>query len=87
MKVELNIDPACTEPRVVIHTDRMTPELEALLRQLGPEGSKALFNWQAPGHPNYPDGVQDDTHLCLCGAQRLAELALSLLREAGQGVE
>ena len=34
MKVELNIDPACTEPRVVIHTDRMTPELEALLRQL-----------------------------------------------------
>lgn len=34
MKVELNIDPACTEPRVVIHTDRMTPELDALLRQL-----------------------------------------------------
>ena len=60
---------------------------EALLRRLGPEGSKALFNWQAPGHPNYPDGVQDDTHLCLHGAQRLAELALSLLREAGQGVE
>ena len=34
MKVELNIDPACTEPRVTIYTSRMTPELEALLRQL-----------------------------------------------------
>ena len=53
---------------------------QALLRSLGPENSKALFNWQAPGHPNYPDGVQDDTHLCLTGAVRLAQLALSLLR-------
>ena len=34
MKVELNIDPACTEPRVTIYTNHMTPELEALLRQL-----------------------------------------------------
>lgn len=56
---------------------------EALLRELGAQGSKALFNWQAPGHPNYPDGVQDDTHLCLTGAMRLAQLALSLMRSAG----
>ena len=60
----------------------MERETEALLRALGPEGSKALFNWQRPGHPHYPDGVQDDTHLCLTGAVRLAQLALSQLRSA-----
>ena len=47
---------------------------------LGPENSKALFNWQRPGHPHYPDGVQDDTHLCLTGAVRLAQMALAQLR-------
>lgn len=56
---------------------------ESLLRELGAEGSKALFNWQTPGTPNYPDGAQDDTHLCCAGAMRLARLALSLMREAG----
>ena len=55
---------------------------EALLRELGDEGSKALFNWQAPGHPNYPQGIQDDTHLCLTGATRLAQLALELMEES-----
>lgn len=34
MKVEVNIDPGCPERRIVIHTDRMTPEIEALLRTL-----------------------------------------------------
>jgi DNA-binding LytR/AlgR family response regulator len=34
LKVEVNIDPGCSEPRVVIHTDKMTPEIEALLRAL-----------------------------------------------------
>ena len=34
MKVELNIDPDCREPRVVVYADRMTPEVEALLRSL-----------------------------------------------------
>lgn len=34
MKVEINIDPACTEPKIVIHTDRMTDEIQTLVRQL-----------------------------------------------------
>jgi len=55
---------------------------EALLRSLGEEGSKALFNWQEKGHPNYPDGVQDDTHLCLTGAVRMAQMALELMKES-----
>lgn len=52
---------------------------EALLSGLGDEASKTLFNWQEPGHPNYPEGVQDNTHLCYTGAVRLAQLALELL--------
>jgi len=34
LKLEINIDPGCAEPRVVIHTDRMTEEIEALARRL-----------------------------------------------------
>ena len=34
MKVEVHIDPACAEPRVVIHAGRMTEEIEALVRRL-----------------------------------------------------
>ena len=34
MKVEISIDPACEDPRIVIHTDRMTEEIEALVRRL-----------------------------------------------------
>ena len=61
----------------------MERSTESLRRDLGEEGSKALFNWQAPGHPNYPEGVQDDTHLCLMGATQLARLALTLMEESG----
>ena len=34
MKVEVNIDPGCREPRIVVHTAQLTPQLEALIRQL-----------------------------------------------------
>lgn len=34
LKVEIHIDPACAEPRVVIHAARMTEEIEALARRL-----------------------------------------------------
>jgi lysophospholipase L1-like esterase len=55
-----------------------------MLQQLGDEGSRALFNHQQPGHPNYPDGVQDNTHLCLAGAVRMAQLALALMQRGGE---
>ena len=61
----------------------------ALLEQMGDEKSKALFNWQPQGHPHYPDGVSDNTHLCLTGAARIAQIALDLLEraqeDAGEG--
>ena len=54
---------------------------QQLLQQLGPETSKLLFNYLAPGeNPNYPAGKQDDTHFNELGARRVAELVLAELR-------
>ncbi len=48
---------------------------EQLLIAYGPEASKQLFLHLAPGeHPNYPDGVADDTHLNETGARKIAFL-------------
>lgn len=58
---------------------------EALLTELGDEPSRALFNWVEKGHPNYPDGAQDNTHLSLTGAVRMAQIALRLMK--AQGIE
>lgn len=45
----------------------------ALLQEVGVEGTKPLFLWIAPGtNPNYPDGVQDNTHFSPQGAERIA---------------
>lgn len=45
----------------------------ALLQETGTEASKKLFLWLAPGtNPNYPDGVEDNTHFSPEGAQRIA---------------
>lgn len=42
MKVEIRIDPDCAEPKVVIHTDRMTAEVEALARRLSAPNPDAI---------------------------------------------
>lgn len=48
-----------------------------LLRQKGSEGSRALFLMLKPGeHPNYPQGVEDNTHFSPAGARAVAELAV-----------
>lgn len=52
-----------------------------LVGALGDEASKALYNWVPKGHPNYPDGEQDNTHLCREGALRFARIALDLMEE------
>ena len=48
----------------------------ALLRAEGEEGSKNIFCFVPAGHPNYPDGLQDNSHLHLRGAVRIARLFL-----------
>ena len=48
---------------------------QAIVSSLGPEGSKRLFLHLNPGeHPNYPDGVSDNTHLSPEGAMLFASL-------------
>lgn len=52
-------------------------DLNVMTRELvngyGPEKSKELFLWLNPGeHPNYPEGVMDDTHLSPQGATIIA---------------
>lgn len=55
-----------------------------LVTKAGPEGSKSLYVWVAPGAwPMYPKGVQDDTHLSLAGATAVARLAAIAIRASG----
>lgn len=42
MKIEINIDPTCAEPKITIHTDRMTDEIEALVRRLSAPTTNAI---------------------------------------------
>lgn len=37
MKVEIKIDPACAEPKIVVVTDKMTEEISAAVRRLSDE--------------------------------------------------
>ncbi|MEO5563676.1 MAG: rhamnogalacturonan acetylesterase [Chitinophagaceae bacterium] len=54
---------------------------QELYQQMGPENSKFLFNYLAPDeHPNYPKGMQDDTHFSEFGARKIAEIVLAELR-------
>jgi len=56
----------------------------SLLRwaELGPEGTTEEFLHLAPGeHPNYPDGVTDNTHFQARGAIELARLVVRDLKD------
>ena len=52
----------------------------SLFQQLGPEGTKNIYCHVPAGSKNYPDGVQDNSHLQERGAVRVAGLFLALLR-------
>jgi lysophospholipase L1-like esterase len=65
----------------------MDERSQSLLRELGPEESKSLYLHLSPGeHPNYPDGVTDDTHFSEYGARRMAELVLDGVGELDLGL-
>jgi len=53
------------------------------LSRFGPDSSRALFLQLKPGeNPNYPNGVEDNTHFRPRGAELMAELAAKELRTA-----
>ncbi|MGG1516097.1 GDSL-type esterase/lipase family protein [Paenibacillus oryzisoli] len=52
-----------------------------LFEQLGPEGTKTLFMWLAPGEfVNFPDGVEDNTHFQQKGGIEVARLVYEELK-------
>ena len=62
----------------LIDMDKKTQEL---LQKFGPEQSKLLFlHLQPHEHPNYPDGVEDNTHFSELGARLVAQLVLAELK-------
>ncbi|KAF0995309.1 rhamnogalacturonan acetylesterase [Geobacillus sp. TFV-3] len=53
----------------------LTTKSRQRFEQLGPEQTKQLFLWLAPGeHPNYPHGIKDNTHFHERGAKEIARL-------------
>jgi lysophospholipase L1-like esterase len=53
----------------------------------GPDSSRTLFLQLAPGeNPNYPQGVEDNTHFRPKGAAEMARLAVRGIREAKLGL-
>jgi len=65
----------------------MQRKSEALLRKLGVEDSKKLFLiLKASEHPNYPNGIDDNTHFSAFGAEQMARLAADGIREARIGL-
>ena len=42
MKLEIKLDPACTEPLVTVQTDKMTQEVERIVRRLTQQTPKLL---------------------------------------------
>lgn len=62
----------------------LTVSTTKLLAELGPDRSVRLFNHGELGeYFNYPEGVDDHTHLCPHGAFVIAGLAARGVREAG----
>ncbi|MDF9840611.1 MULTISPECIES: rhamnogalacturonan acetylesterase [unclassified Paenibacillus] len=55
---------------------------QQLYRKLGIQGSQHLLMHLPPGqHPNYPDGITDDTHFSSEGAKRIAALVAVAIRQ------
>ena len=62
----------------------LTASSTVLWNTLGPEGTKTCFLYLNPGQsPNYPNGVQDDTHFKAHGAIEVARLVATPLKNQG----
>lgn len=59
----------------------LAAQTTTLYTNLGAEGSRTLFTQFPPGvHPNYPDGIEDNTHFSSTGANAVAALVANSLR-------
>lgn len=56
---------------------------QSLYHRLGRDESKKLFmHLPAGASPNYPDGIEDDTHFCEEGAEAIARLVIEAMEQA-----
>lgn len=70
---------AKSENTLFIDLDKSSMEL---LEQFGPENSKLLYNQIKPEiNPNYPDGIDDNTHFNEMGARLIAQLVWQDLKK------
>jgi lysophospholipase L1-like esterase len=75
-----NITRAVAKETNVLFID-VDQKSQALLQQMGVESSRYLFNQSKPGeNPNYPGGVEDNTHFSELGARKMAQLVLAEIR-------
>lgn len=55
---------------------------QEMLRELGPDKSRFLYNHLQPGeNPHYAEGIEDNTHFNEYGARKMAEIALNGIQE------
>ena len=60
---------------------------EQVIKQYGNEESRKLFLQLKPGeHPNYPKGIEDNTHFSPLGAELMAAQAVAGIREQKLGL-
>ncbi|MCM3031152.1 rhamnogalacturonan acetylesterase [Niallia sp. MER 6] len=68
--------------RLAVPLIDMHVKTKGLYESLGPEASKELFVWLTAGeHPNYPSGLQDDTHFHSSGAVEICRLLIEGIME------
>ena len=60
----------------------LTARSMAYFQSLGIEGTKSVFFFLDPHvSPDYPDGVEDNSHFSVCGAIQVARLVAEEIRE------
>jgi lysophospholipase L1-like esterase len=65
----------------------MHRESEKVIIRYGVEGSRELFLQLKPGeNPNYPNGVDDNTHFSPLGGEEMARLAVDGIRQSKVGL-
>lgn len=70
------------EPLIDMHQ-----KSEAVIKKYGVEGSRALFlQLKAGENPNYPKGIEDNTHFRPAGAEEMAKLAVEGIKENKLGL-
>ncbi len=66
-----------------VHLIDLAQMSKTLFEEMGPEGTKSIFMWGAPGEfANFPGGIEDNTHFQEQGANLIAKLVIDGIKEA-----